>query len=77
MKEYKNIRSIIKPQPIVIDEYSVWVNTDIEEIEITDEQGISIEYEFNQAQYTKDEFILKTHADMEYIAMMSEVDFDE
>ncbi|MBD5083003.1 MAG: hypothetical protein HDT34_02360 [Clostridiales bacterium] len=57
MTEYKNVQSTIKPKEIEIDEYSVWVNSDIKEITVTDENGIHTEYEFNQKQYTKDEYI--------------------
>ena len=57
MNEYKNVQSAIKPKEIEIDEYSVWVNSDIKEISVTDENGSHTEYEFNQIQYTKDEYI--------------------
>ena len=48
MKEYNNVRSTVKPKEIEIDEYSVWVTHDCEE---------HMEYEFNQIQYSKDEYI--------------------
>ena len=57
MTEYKNVQSAIKPNETEIDEYSVWVSTDIQEITITDENGEHTEYEFNQIQYSKDEYI--------------------
>ena len=57
MKEYKNVRSTIKPKEIEIDEYSVWVNRDVKEITVTDENEAHTEYEFNQKQYSKDEYI--------------------
>ena len=57
MKEYKNVRSTIKPKEIEIDEYSVWVNRDIREITVTDENEEHTEYEYNQIQYSKDEYI--------------------
>ncbi|MCI9641280.1 MAG: hypothetical protein HFJ98_00570 [Eubacterium sp.] len=41
-----------------MDEYSVWVNENIREIEVTDENGAHTEYEYNQTQYSKDEYIL-------------------
>lgn len=57
MKEYKNVQSTIKPKEIEIDEYSVWVNRDVKEITVTDENEEHTEYEYNQIQYSKDEYI--------------------
>ncbi|MDE6111216.1 MAG: hypothetical protein K2F65_04785, partial [Eubacterium sp.] len=57
MIEYKNVQSTIKPNETEIDEYSVWVNENISEITVTDENGEHTEYEFNQTQYSKDEYI--------------------
>lgn len=51
------VQSTIKPNEIEIDEYSVWVNKDVREITVPDENGIHTEYEYNQTQYSKDEFI--------------------
>ncbi|MDE6752782.1 MAG: hypothetical protein K2J59_08445 [Eubacterium sp.] len=41
-----------------MDEYSVWVNENIREIEVTDENGAHTEYEYDQIQYSKDEYTL-------------------
>lgn len=57
MTEHKNVQSTIKPNEIEIDAYSVWVNENISEITVTDENGEHTEYEFNQTQYSKDEYI--------------------
>ena len=60
MTDYGNVRSISRPQPTVIDEYSVWVSTDIREITVNDDEGgigEHTEYEFRQVRYTKDEYI--------------------
>lgn len=51
------IRSTVKPEPKEIDAYSVWINTDIREIQVQNEKDAHIEYEFNQVQYSKDEYI--------------------
>ena len=51
------VQSTIKPNEIEIDEYSVWVHSDIHEITVPDENGTHTEYEYNQTQYSKDEFI--------------------
>ena len=57
MTEYKNVQSTIKPKEIEIDEYSVWVSKDISEITVADENGSHTEYEYNQTQYSKNEYI--------------------
>lgn len=57
MTEYKKVQSTIKPMETKFDEYSVWVNLDIHEITVTDENGSHTEYEYNQTQYSKDEYI--------------------
>ncbi|MDE6110938.1 MAG: hypothetical protein K2F65_03365 [Eubacterium sp.] len=51
------VQSTIKPKEIEIDEYSVWINSDIKEILVTDENSSHTEYEFNQIQYSKNEYI--------------------
>lgn len=57
MIDYGIVRSTIKPEKVEIDKYSVWVNTDIKEIEVQSEDEIHTEYEFQQVRYTKDEYI--------------------
>lgn len=57
MVDYGRIRSTVRPEEKVVDEYSVWMNTDIQEVEVTMEDDTHIEYEFNQVQYSKDEYI--------------------
>lgn len=57
MIDYGRIRSTIKPEEKVIDDISVWINTDIQEVEVTHEDDTHIEYEFNQVRYSKDEYI--------------------
>lgn len=57
MINYGLVRSTIKPNEKIVDEYSVWVNTEIHEIEVSSEDDTHLEYEFNQCQYTKDEYI--------------------
>ena len=62
MVDYGRIRSTVKPEEKVVDDYSVWVNSDIEKIEVTtpvsdEENETHTEYEFNQVQYSKDEYI--------------------
>lgn len=57
MIDYGKVRSTVKPDEVEIDEYSVWVNSDIKEIDVQLEDEIHTEYEFNQVRYTKDEYI--------------------
>lgn len=57
MIDYGTVRSTIKPNKVEIDEYSVWVNSDIKEIQVQSEDESHTEYEFNQVRYTKDEYI--------------------
>ena len=54
---YGAVRSTVKPEKVEIDEYSVWVNNNITEIEVQSEDESHTEYEFNQVRYTKDEYI--------------------
>lgn len=57
MVDYGRISSTVRPEPQVIDEFSVWINSDIQEVEVTHEGDTHTEFEFNQIQYTKDEYI--------------------
>lgn len=67
MIKYEKIRSTEKPETMVIDEYSVWLHENINEIEVedvimseeeTEEIRTHIEYEFDIIQYEKNEYIL-------------------
>ena len=75
MIDYDIVNSTVRPKEKVVDEYSVWVNTDIAET--------SDGWEYHMVQYSKDEYIklmdeanLKAQADLEYIAMMTEVELE-
>ena len=57
MTQYENVRSGNRPQEKEFDAYSVWVNENIREITVSDENGSHTEYEYTQRQYTKDEYI--------------------
>lgn len=57
MIDYGAVRSTVKPDAVEIDEYSVWVNSNITEIVVQSEDESHTEYEFNQVRYTKDEYI--------------------
>ena len=75
MKSYGTVKSAVRPEAKVVDEFSVWVNTDIAET--------ADGWEYHMVQYTKDEYIKlmdeanqKAQADLEYIAMMTEVELE-
>lgn len=63
MVDYGKVRSTVKPEPIVIDEFSVWQHTDIQEVtENVGEENEFVGFEYNMIQFTKDEFILQQAA---------------
>lgn len=63
MVDYGKVRSTVKPEAIVIDEFSVWQHTNIQKIsENVGEENEFVGYEFNMIQYSKDEFILQQAA---------------
>ena len=63
MVDYGKVRSTVKPESIVIDEFSVWQHTNIQEIsENVGKENEFVGYEFNMIQYSKDEFILQQAA---------------
>ena len=47
MVDFGTIRSTVKPEEKVIDEFSVWVNTDISEIEVSHEDDTHTEFEYH------------------------------
>lgn len=64
MVDYGKVRSTVKPEAIVIDEFSVWQHTNIQKIsENVGEENEFVGYEFNMVQYSKDEFILQQATD--------------
>lgn len=59
MKDFGKTRSTVKPDEVVIDDSSVWVHSDIQEVHETIGEDQSFDgYEFNMVQYDKDEYIL-------------------
>lgn len=58
MVDYGKVRSTVKPDPIVIDEFNVWVHTDIQSVsENVGTENEFVGYEFNMKQFDKDEYI--------------------
>ena len=67
MKRYPNTQSTKRPESVVIDAYSVWVATNVKEIEITDTETeeTRTEYRYDLTQYEKDEYIKLKLAEQE------------
>ena len=58
MKDYGRVRSTVRPKPMVIDEFSVWIHKNIIEVkENIAEENEFIGYEYDMIQYEKDEYI--------------------
>ncbi len=57
MKDYGIVESAVKPEPIKIDEYSVWVSTEIVPFEREIEGEIFTGYSYRLVQYGKDEYL--------------------
>jgi hypothetical protein len=57
MIEHGKVRSTVEPEPIVVDEHSVWVQSNITPIEETNGEDTFIGFEYDMVQYTKDEYI--------------------
>lgn len=63
MKDYGRQKSTVRPDEMVIDDFSVWIHSDIQEFSETgtdegDPENITY-YEFNMVQYDKNEFIMQ------------------
>ncbi|WP_373782106.1 hypothetical protein [Jeotgalibaca porci] len=62
MIDHGIVESNTLPEPIVVDEYSVWEATDIEEFQVEVETGEEtvpvVHYRYQLKQYTKDDYIL-------------------
>ena len=57
MIEHGKVKSTISPEPLVIDEHSVWVHSNITPIEEAVGEGTFTGFEFDMVQYDKDEYI--------------------
>ena len=63
MTDYGKVRSTVKPESMVMDDFSVWQYTNIKKVsENVGAENEFIGYEYNMIQYTKEEFILKQAA---------------
>lgn len=59
MIDYGRQRSTVQPEPMILDEHSVWIHTNIQAVEETVGEEVFSGYEFDMVQYTKDEYISK------------------
>ena len=57
MIEHGKVRSTVSPEPLIIDDYSVWVHSNITPIEETVEDETFVGFEYDMVQYEKDEYI--------------------
>ena len=57
MVDHGIVKSAVKPDEKVVDDYSVWLATDITENTISDDDGERTEFEYHLIQCTKDEYI--------------------
>lgn len=68
MINYGKVRSTIKPESIVIDEFSVWQHTNIQPVsENVGKENEFVGFEYEMIQYDKDEFILNQAAENEVL----------
>lgn len=58
MIEHGTVKSTVKPEPLTIDDYSVWVTKDIEQVKTEEFEG----YRYSLTQYSKDEYIMELAA---------------
>lgn len=57
MKDHGKVRSTVQPEPLIIDEFSVWVHSNITPVEEIDDENEFVGFEFDMVQYDKDEYI--------------------
>jgi len=57
MINFGKTRSTVRPEPLKIDEFSVWVHTNIQPVTETDGEHEFNGFEFDMVQYDKDEYI--------------------
>ncbi len=72
MKDYGTVRSTVEPQEVEINETTVFVASDITEVEITTEEETHTEYEYNLIGYGKDEYIEALRDEIESLTPSTE-----
>lgn len=66
MKNLGTVQSTVRPDPLVIDDFSIWKNSNIKEISVSGSMtgDEHTEYQYECTQYSKDEFIMQQAADI-------------
>lgn len=83
MKDNGIVRgSIDQAKPLIVGVTTVYVHTDIHEVEVEDIDGEThAEYEYHEYTYDKDEYIYKVadkqQADIDYIAMETGIELEQ
>lgn len=57
MIEHGKVRSTVSPEPILVDEFSVWVCSNITPVEEDNGEESFTGFEYDMVQYEKDDFI--------------------
>lgn len=57
MIEHGKVRSTVSPEPLLVDEFSVWVCSNISPVEEDHGEETFIGFEYDMIQYDKDEYI--------------------
>ena len=57
MIEHGKVRSTVSPEPILVDEFSVWVCSNITQVEEDHGEESFTGFEYDMVQYEKDEYI--------------------
>lgn len=57
MVDHGKVRSTVEPEPLVVDEFSVWVHSNITPVEEINGKEVFIGFEYDMIQYDKDEYI--------------------
>ena len=59
MIDHGKVRSTVAPEPMVVDEFSVWVHSNITPVEEDNGEETFVGFEYDMVQYDKDEYISK------------------
>lgn len=57
MIDHGKVRSTVAPKPVVIDEFSVWVHSNVTPVEEDNGEETFVGFEYDMVQYDKDEYI--------------------
>lgn len=57
MIDHGKVRSTVAPEPMVVDEFSVWVHSNIRPVEEDNGEETFVGFEYDMVQYDKDEYI--------------------